>query len=251
MADSTSATPPSPPDLGVPALARPLVEAIAAGSLIGLVDIFLSESSGWSLTAVFVAGVALGVRHAGRAWPCWAPLGVGLYAVHVVAIACGRRPPFVEASFQAARETLFLVFPAGIGLVLGTSVRFGVSAFGRFPRKNGPPVRLFPRSTRGALIAVAEIALTMGLIRWVALDSTTIYAAGYNEGRFQQVVVGMNPAQVEAMLGRPIHQADWGDPDLKNWIYSQGASSTSNYSRRWILFRGGQVETVISDYWWD
>ena len=146
---------------------QPFVQASMAGMLLGLADVLSSDGAGWVLFAYFWAGAILGSVHAGRAWPCWPPLGASLYAAHLAAITCGRGPPYVEPSIQAARQTLWLVFPTGLGLALGSATRWAAAALG-WPR---PPVRLAPRTTRGLLASVAGIGIALGVLRWVAFDS--------------------------------------------------------------------------------
>ena len=221
------------------------------GLLLGLADANHAGEFHWTGYAYFLAGVLLGYRHAGRSWPCWPPLGVSLYVVHIAAIACGYQPPYVERDFQAARETLQFFFPAGAGIAVGASLRLALTVVGWSHRKGGPPVRFLPSSTRGVMATVAEVGITLGLIRWIAFDSCTIYSAGYHEGRFHQIRAGMTSEQVESMMGRPIQVFDWPGDGMRNWVYTRGAADTSNYWRRWVMMKGGKVAFVVSDFWWD
>ena len=131
-------SPSEPPAIRFRAYFRPFGEALLVGLLIGLGDILHSDSPEWTISPYLLAGVVLGLRHAGRAWPCWPPLGTSLYVVQIAAIACGRKPPYVVASFQAAKGTLWVFFVAGFGLVVGTGVRLVLEALGWFQRKDGP-----------------------------------------------------------------------------------------------------------------
>lgn len=236
----------------IPAFIRPAVEAMVVGLLIGLVDAFTTNTGDATLIAYLLAGIALGVRHAGRAWSCWPPLGLSLYLVHVAAIACGRRPPYVESDFDAARVTLQFCVPAGLGLGFGTIVRRLLVAFGLFDRTKGPAVRILPRSAKGWLIAVALVGVSLAWLRWVFVDSSTIYSERYDEAKFHTVREGMTASEVEALLGPPIYEGKvYESSSERLWAYSRGTSGTSNYWRRWIFVNDGKVESVVADFWWD
>ncbi|WP_435006061.1 hypothetical protein P12x_003733 [Tundrisphaera lichenicola] len=221
------------------------------GLSVGLADVHYSGDFNGTGYAYLLAGAVLGYRHAGRSWPCWLPLGLSLYVVHVAAIACGYERPFVEKDMLAARDTLPFALVAGIGIAIGASTRFLLAAFGWFRRAGEDPVRLLPRSTKGTMVAVAEFGITLGLIRWIAIDSGTIYSEKYNEARFQQIRVGMTSGQVEALIGRPLYTMDGSGEGNRTWEYSRGAGDTSSYWRRWVMMSGGKVEEVVNDYWWD
>ena len=230
---------------------QPIGESLLIGSALGLADSRYAGDLDWIIPAYVVAGLGLGYRHAGRAWPCWVPLGVGLYLAHVAAIAFGRQPPYVEATYAAARWTLLALLPAGLGLALGAGVRWLLAVAGWFRRKDGPSVQLWPRTISGMIVTIAKLAITWSLTRWVLFDSGTMYAPGFSEGRFQEVHAGMTTDQVEAILGPPIGKRDWQTPDNQMWAYTDQASATSNYHRRWIMVESGKVIIVINDYWYD
>ena len=77
--------------------------------------------------AVLAAAVAIGLRHGGRSWQAWSPLGWCFYLMHRAAIARGYRPPYVEEDVNWAILSLYVLWPAGLGLALGTFIRFPIS----------------------------------------------------------------------------------------------------------------------------
>jgi hypothetical protein len=223
---------------------------VAVGLLVGLVDANSSNGGGYILGGHLLACVLIGAWAAGWAWVCWLPLGSGVYLVHLVAIARGYKPPFVEESALAARFTLQLLAPAAIGLSFGAAIRCAVSAMGIFRRADGSPVRILPRTMRGILATVAGFALAFGLFTWVFFNASTVYSPRYNESTFHRVPLGATAEVVEMMLGPPL--AKWRhSEEAEFWAYTQGATATSNYWRRWILMENGRVVGVVSDYWWD
>jgi hypothetical protein len=223
---------------------------LAIGLLLGLADSNYAGERDVTSIAYLIGGALLGLRHAGRACPCWPVLGVSLYAVHVVAIALGRKPPYVEENYRFAEMCLLAFIPSGFGLFVGVVVRVGLDASGLFRRRSGPPVGFLPRTTRGVMITVACIGLGLGCLHRVFFPPT-IYAAGYDEARFHAIRPGMAAEQVICALGEPIHKIRWSDGGLENWTYSEGYTYTSDYERRWVLVKNGVVETVVSDYWYD
>ena len=228
---------------------RPIWETLAVGLLLGFVDSNLAGNQGFVLPAYFVAAVLLGLRHAGRAISCWPLLGVSLYAVHVVAIACGRKPPYVEENYRFAEQCLWVIIPSGLGIMAGAGFRATLSASGYFRRESGPPVRFFPKSTREVMAAVACISIGLGCLKRMMFPPT-IYAAGYNDARFNAIREGMTPDQVASAVGQPLKK-QIGNGSIEIWEYSAQYTYTSNYERRWIVFERGVVQTVVSDYWYD
>jgi hypothetical protein len=228
---------------------RPAWEAIAVGLLLGFADANHAGNQEFVLPAYFVAGVVLGLRHAGRAFPCWPLLGVSLYAVHVVAIACGRKPPYVEENYRFAEQCLWAIMPSGLGVMAGAGVRVTLAACGEFRRKSGTPVRFLPKTTREIIIAVACIGVGLGCLRQMMFPPT-IYAAGYNESQFHAIREGMTTDQVVSALGQPLQKRSSADGS-ETWEYSMQYTYTSNYERRWIMFGRGLVQGVVSDYWYD
>jgi hypothetical protein len=230
---------------------HPFTQALLAGLLIGLLDINCADGGGWILSLYLIAGISLGLRHAGRAWLCWPPLGGSLYPVHVAAILLGRKQPYVEADVHIAVATLGMLFPVGIGLACGAATRRALAGLGWFERKGAPPIRLLPQTTRGWLAAVALIAVAIGFMRWFTFDSGTRYSAGYSERAFQQLRIGMTSAQIESALGSPLRKVDWSGDGAQNWMFSNQVSPTSDYWRRWVFIKDGKVIDLVSDYWWD
>jgi hypothetical protein len=95
-------------------------EAAAGGLLIALYDVHSSSGDGTTISGAYLAaGVILGWRHARWAWLCWLPLGTSLYLAHLIAIAAGYKPPFVERDYDTALNTLIVLLPAGFGLLVG------------------------------------------------------------------------------------------------------------------------------------
>lgn len=231
---------------------RAFLEAAVVGGILGTIDVFSTETMPWMLLVYCGFGALLGCRHAGQAWVCWVPLGFSMYAVHVVAILLGQQPPYVEATTVAARQQTLFLWPTGFGLLNGVGLRVAVSLAGYGRRRSGPPVRLWPRTTRAMMGAVAWVAGCMALLNWQTGDALTQYAPGYSEARFRQVKVGQTYAEVTAALGPPLHKWDWSQTqDDKTWAYSYGVSDTCNYWRRWIFFHDGKVATTIADFWYD
>ena len=234
-----------------PAL-RAFGEAALMGLAFAIADVLSSGSHGPGSDgfARLLAGVILGFRHARRAWICWLPLGASLYLVHFVAILGGAKPPHVEADLTAARVALQQIFPAAWSLALGASIRRVPTVLGLFTGHDGPPPPLLPKTIKGALLAVMGVGLALGLMRWVAFDSMTVYAPGYDEGRFRSVRPGMTAVQVEAILGEPLIRlaANRGD---EVWRYTSGATGASNHWRRWVFLKAGKVDFTLSDFFWD
>ena len=228
---------------------RPVWEATAVGLLLGFIDCHSSGNPGFTAFAYLICGAILGVRHASRSFLCWLPLGLSLYAVHVVAIAFGSKPPYVEENHRFAEQCLLFIIPSGLGTLAGSAIRVGLSTLGWFRRESGPPVRFLPRTTREVLVAVACVGIGLGCLQRASYPPT-IFAAGYDEARFHAIREGMTAAEVIGALGDPLRK----DPlpgGEETWAYSEQYTYTSNYDRRWIIFKGGLVFQVIGDYWID
>jgi hypothetical protein len=230
---------------------RSFTEGTLIGFLIGLVDINSGDGDpGTTFGLYLIAGLALGFRNAGRASVCWPPLGVSLYIVHLIAIACGQKPPFVESDFRQATHTLGVYGVAGLGLLVGVVGRVAVNALGFFRRAAGPPVRFLPRTVSGWLF----IVFCFGLGFWsdrLANGPRTVYAVGYDEFKFQRLRLGMTRTEVEAALGSPIQKVPASADVPELWFYSLGKTSLDDYWRRWVQFENGKVTQIISDYWED
>lgn len=228
---------------------RPALEALGVGLCLGFVDSNHAGDGGFTLFGYLLAGAILGFRHAGRALACWPTLGVSLYAAHVVAIACGQRPPYVEENYRFAEQCLVIILPAGISIMGGAGLRVALSTSSEFQRKDGLPIHFFPRTTREGMIAVACLAMGLACIKQ-AIFPPTIYARGYNESRFQAIRVGMTTEQVVLELGEPLQKhVDSSGSEL--WHYSDQYHYESNFDRRWLVFDAGKVICVINDYWVD
>jgi hypothetical protein len=246
----------SSPEVGMPSPSRSvsrwnaIYEALAVGLLLGIADSNHAGSGAFAPSAYFLGGALLGLRHAGRASPCWPVLGISLYAVHVIAIALGRKPPYVEENYRFAEQCLWILIPSGLGLIVGVSVRVAVAAFGWVHRRSGPPVGFLPKTTREVMITVACIGVGLSGLNRVIFPPT-VYSAKYDEARFHAIREGMTTEQVISALGEPIEKIRWSQDGLENWTYSTGYTDTSNYERRWILVRNGSVDGVIGDYWYD
>jgi len=104
------------------------IEGIAIGATLGLIDVHSTDGDWFDAKfAYLLAGFVLGLRHAGRAWQAWIPLGLCFYLIHRVAIAYGYRPPYVEADADSALVSFLVLWPAGLGLALGVFVRFAIA----------------------------------------------------------------------------------------------------------------------------
>ena len=194
------------------------IEAGAIGLLLGLIDIH-STSGDWysSELAYAVAGILLGLRHGSRAWQAWIPLSLPLYLTHRAAIACGYRPPYVEADAATALACLFTAWPAGLGLCVGGFVRL-VARLGHFLRLRAAasPERPFARryTVRRLMFYVAAVALHLAFVRMLLLSDPlfgfgTVYSAGYHESRFNALRGGMTCQEVEALVGVPLRKVPW------------------------------------------
>ena len=119
---------------------QPAIEGIAISLPLALIDVH-SKRGDWydPLLAYLVAGFVLGLRHAGRAWQAWIPLGYSFYLMHRAAIACGYQPPYVEMDAASAVSSLIVSWPAGLGLLLGAICIFSLSVYpaGESPGDSG------------------------------------------------------------------------------------------------------------------
>jgi hypothetical protein len=176
-------------------------------------------------------------------------LGVSLYAAHVIAIACGGKPPYVEENYRFAEQCLWVTAPSGLGVMAGAGVRVILASLGRFPRRQGPPVRFLPRTTRDLMVTVACVGIGLGCLHRMMFPPT-VFAARYDEGKFQAIRPGLTSGQVISVLGPPLEKEPRPEGQEK-WAYSKQYTYTSNYERRWIFFKDGLVQDVVSDYWVD
>ena len=228
------------------------IEAAALGLLFGLIDVHSKNGDFFdSGSAYFIAGLALGLRHAGRAWQAWIPLGSGLYVMHRAAIAYGYRPPYVEEDVNFAGQCLLMVWPVSLALIVGASLRFAVSCLLRITLRKTeganpvvlqtgnramapqsdprhaierdsvtaalePPPRR--RLTVGRLmVIVAVLGIHLAFVRLLLKNDPffgfgTVYSSGYSESRFGTLRAGMTHEEVEAIVGPPFCKVAWDQP---------------------------------------
>jgi hypothetical protein len=270
---------------------RPAIEGTIIGLIFGLIDIH-STSDDWfsPVLAYLIAGLALGMIHSGRAWQAWPPLGWCFYLMHRGAIAYGYRPPYVEANGAAAIRSLFVLWPAGIGIAIGAFLRFGFSTLDWATRRKDPPInpggvkrenqppsesvnvpyaaQLIPPSTKSKPTRPkrSTVAKMMLLVAWIGiclatarallhsepmLGFGTVYSEQFSERAFNSVRVGMNRGQVEQTIGRPLRKVPWGSASQEMWYYSDQPDPTANFWRRWVLFENGKVTWIANDFWVD
>ena len=117
-------------------------------------------------------------------------------------------------------------------------------------------------STR-TLTLWGSLCLANGLFCLVLyhLTNGTVYARGYSETRFKQVVIGMSYAQVRALVGEPL--AQWYPYQYTNYVakrhyvgyvYSRDEDSyysVGDYEIRQINFDRGRVAEIVSHRWYD
>jgi hypothetical protein len=225
------------------------IEGTAIGLSLGLIDIHSKDGDAFSsILTYLVAGIVLGVRHRGRSWQAWLPLGWCLYLMHRAAIGCGYRPPYVEEDAGLALRSLFILCPAGLGLAFGALARFAVDGYlwvvrfrpnapnrvhsGTGTReitpdsdKDGAPSRLEATTTadpkprerltvRRLMVIVSVIGVHLATFRALLIQEpifgfSTFYSEGYSESRFSTLRVGMTFDEVEAIVGRPLHKVPW------------------------------------------
>jgi len=217
---------------------RSTLEALALGTVLGLIDISSSEDYKFTIVAYFAGAAFIGFRHVGHAFPCWPVLGISLYAIHVIAIACGRKPPYVEENYQTA-----------LGIMSGASFRVILSGSDSFRRTSEPALRFFPKTTRQVLLAVVCIGMMLGCIRQM-LFPPTIYSKNYNERNFRTIKQGFTTNQVFSLVGQPLKKSTVSNT-CEVWEYSVQYNYLSNYERRQVNFESGLVRSVIMDYWVD
>jgi hypothetical protein len=225
------------------------IEGTVIGLTLGLIDIHSTVDDWFDAGFAYaVAGLLLGLRHGRRSWQAWCPLGWCFYLMHRVAIARGYRPPYVEEDADKAIRSLFVLWPAGLGLALGAFARLTISGLSRTwratargtdhdPSGAGNPdvgrrpdpgratsrepaaasTERMPRrrlTVAGSMVAVAWIGIYLATLRALLVSDPflgfgTIYSEGYSEGRFNTLRVGMGPGEVESIVGRPLGKVPW------------------------------------------
>jgi hypothetical protein len=228
---------------------RPILEAMAVGLTLGFADANHAGDADFSYPAYFLGGILIGLIHAGRCLPCWPILGMSLYVVHVVAIALGQKPPFVEENYRFAEQCYGVFLPSGFGLMAGAALRVFLASVGSFHRKSGPPVRFLPRTTRDLVVMVACVGIGLGCLCRM-FSPPTVYAPGYDEAKFRTIHEGMTADQVASIMGQPLEKQTWPDGQLV-WKYSDQFTYLSDFDRRWVHFSGGTVQRVDSFRWYD
>jgi hypothetical protein len=117
-----------------------------------------------------------------------------------------------------------------------------------------------------------------GAVLPVFYGDDTIYARGYSDTKFRRITTGMTPAEVVALLGRPLREvreyehragrlaveidedgrvrsgappeSDLGPPSAAVWSFTK-TPNDSSYRVRVVRFRNGLVERIIHEYYVD
>jgi hypothetical protein len=227
----------------------PAIEGTVIGLTIGLIDIHSADEDWFnSLLAYLVVGFVLGLRHSGRSWQAWCPLGWCFYLLHRVAIAGGYRPPYVEDDANKAILSLIVLWPAGLGLAVGAFVRSVISGLLQTPRPvrrgtshdpsgtgdrdvtqpadsghapsqhpDAISIERMPRTpltVGGLMVIIAWIGIHVATFRALLICDPffgfcTFYSERYSESRFRTLRVGMSRGEVEAIMGRPLGKIPW------------------------------------------
>lgn len=112
----------------------------------------------------------------------------------------------------------------------------------------GSGVRLSLRQLL-AIVAAVAVVLAVVLPLYRAMH-WTIYAPGFDEGRFSTVRVGMAVDEVEALMGPPLRRWPF-DSTTEIWAYTDQGTYTSGYHRRWIFVEDDSIRRVDSYYFND
>ena len=95
-------------------------------------------------------------------------------------------------------------------------------------------MRLLPRTAPDWLFIL--VCLGLGFVGgWLAHGPRTVYAAGYDKHKFKELTIGMTRAEVERLLGPPLHKEAESQRGFELWMYSLGETSADNYWRQWGL----------------
>jgi hypothetical protein len=97
--------------------------ALGLGLAYAALDVHLS--SHWGIGCALVLGTAmiLGFLQPKQGWLWFPLLSVCLFGIHVLAILCGYRPPYVERSVPRAIGTFVSLGPAFLGVAVGAGLR--------------------------------------------------------------------------------------------------------------------------------
>lgn len=103
--------------------------------------------------------------------------------------------------------------------------------------------------TKRFLVAVACLALLIGLALWSSRLLGTRYAIGFSESKFDQIVAGMTTDQVELILGKPLSKFPWIDrgTGYEYWSYSISPLGFG-YEIRAVLFQEERVKEKRREY---
>lgn len=82
-----------------------------------------------------------------------------------------------------------------------------------------------------------------GALLGALLGHDTEFAPGYSEDGFSRIHLGMTKAQVEALVGRPLHDSPLTERGI-GWYYSRSPGDT-DYRCRAVLFEDYQTVTRI------
>ncbi|WP_165251743.1 hypothetical protein [Paludisphaera soli] len=85
----------------------------------------------------------------------------------------------------------------------------------------------------------------------MSFDRETVYAPGFDQARFDRIGMGTPAVEVEEALGPPLTKYPAGDDGVEVWLYTRQATATSDYWRRWVVFKEGRVDDLMNDYWYD
>jgi hypothetical protein len=227
----------------------PAVQGTIVGLTFGLIDIHSKEGDWFnSLVAYLIAGLAVGLLNAGRAWQAWPPLGWCFYLMHRAAIAYGYRPPYVEEDATAAVVSLVVLWPAAIGLAVGAFLRFVFSTRdGTTGREHPPasddrsaaecsqaaevpaaagatsqrppvnrtePVRPRRWTVASMLVTVAWAGIYLATTKALLVTDpffgfSTFYSDRFSQRAFDSVRVGMSQREVENIVGKPLRKLPW------------------------------------------
>ena len=262
---------------------RAAFEAAGLGLVFGLIDVHWSgELAPWLFLVCLSVAFVLGERHGARSWQAWIPLGASMYLAHLAGIACGYKPPYVEASAREALAVFFFSWPTAVGLALGATFRLALDLCARLGigrrapsdeagiehvgLQSGLPL-VAPARVTGEMarrrftvwrlmVVVAVIGVHLAFVRLLLLNDPsfglgTIYSQQYSEERFRTIQVGMTTAQVEAVMGPPLRKVSSKIPADEMWYYSDQFNAAGNFWRRWLFLHKGKVLAVIDDFWED
>ena len=108
-------------------------------------------------------------------------------------------------------------------------------------------------SLRKLMLIVACLGPVLIVVREVIWHyDATIYAAGYCEGRFRRIHVGMTAEEVESLMGPPLQMWTFSEAqDIEIWAYTIQGGSMDNYWRRWLYMQNNRVWAIDSEYYVD